>query len=246
MFNLENKTVFITGCGSGIGLETAKIAIELGARVYGTVFSEEQSITVKKFLPRECIYKVNVKNSEEVTTALNKAVSHSGQLNGVVAVAGTLSLQPSTQTNDIIWHDTIDTNLSGSFYLARAAIPYLEKQEAGSIVFVSSQIGLVGHPIGAAYAASKAGISGLTKSMAVELASKSTRVNAVAPGPIISEMTAAARADSERYEALLADIPMGRFGKPEEIANAINFLLSEASSFITGQVIVADGGFTAH
>ena len=76
MFNLENKTVFITGCGSGIGLETAKIAIELGARVYGTVFSEEQSITVKKFLPRECIYKVNVKNSEEVTTALNLSLIH--------------------------------------------------------------------------------------------------------------------------------------------------------------------------
>jgi NAD(P)-dependent dehydrogenase (short-subunit alcohol dehydrogenase family) len=242
MFNLENKTVFITGCGSGIGLETAKIAVELGARVYGTVFSEEQLITVKKILPRECIYTVNVKNSEEVTAAL----SHSGQLNGVVSVAGTLSLQPSIQTDDIIWNNTIDTNLSGSFYLARAAIPYLEKQVSGSIVFVSSQIGLVGHPIGAAYAASKAGISGLTKSMAVELASKSTRVNAVAHGPIISEMTAAARADSERYKALLADIPMGRFGKPEEIANTINFLLSEASSFITGQVIVADGGFTAH
>jgi NAD(P)-dependent dehydrogenase (short-subunit alcohol dehydrogenase family) len=246
MFNLENKTLFITGCGSGIGLETAKAAIELGARVYGTVFSEEQSVTVKNCLPRECIYKVNVKNSDELTAALNDAVSHSGQLNGVVAVAGTLSLQPSIQTDDINWRNTIDTNLSGSFYLARAAIPYLERQKSSSIVFVSSQIGLVGHPIGAAYAASKAGISGLTKSMAVELASKSTRVNAVAPGPIISDMTAEARADRERYEALLADIPMGRFGEPKEIANVINFLLSEASSFITGQVIVADGGFTAH
>jgi len=246
MFNLENKTLFITGCGSGIGLETAKVAIELGARVYGTVFSEEQSVTVKKCLPRECIYKVNVKNSDELTAALNDAVSHSGQLNGVVAVAGTLSLQPSIHTDDINWRNTIDTNLSGSFYLARAAIPYLERQKSSSIVFVSSQIGLVGHPIGAAYAASKAGISGLTKSMAVELASKSTRVNAVAPGPIISDMTAEARADGERYEALLADIPMGRFGKPKEIANVINFLLSEASTFITGQVIVADGGFTAH
>jgi len=147
MFNLENKTLFITGCGSGIGLETAKAAIELGARVYGTVFSEEQSVTVKNCLPRECIYKVNVKNSDELTAALNDAVSHSGQLNGVVAVAGTLSLQPSIQTDDINWRNTIDTNLSGSFYLARAAIPYLERQKSSSIVFVSSQIGLVGHPI---------------------------------------------------------------------------------------------------
>mgnify|MGYP005625059161 FL=1 len=122
----------------------------------------------------------------------------------------------------------------------------MQKQAAGSIVFVSSQIGLVGHPLGAAYAASKAGINGLTKSTAVELAPNSIRVNAVAPGPVVSDMTAKARADEKRYNSLLADIPMGRFGQPEEIATIINFLLSEASSFITGQVIVADGGFTAH
>ena len=122
----------------------------------------------------------------------------------------------------------------------------MQKQAAGSIVFVSSQIGLVGHPLGAAYAASKAGINGLTKSTAVELAPNSIRVNAVAPGPVVSDMTAKARADEKRFNSLLADIPMGRFGQPEEIATIINFLLSEASSFITGQVIVADGGFTAH
>ena len=104
----------------------------------------------------------------------------------------------------------------------------------------------MGHPLGAAYAASKAGINGLTKSTALELAPNSIRVNAVAPGPVVSDMTAKARADEKRYNSLLADIPMGRFGQPEEIATIINFLLSEASSFITGQVIVADGGFTAH
>ena len=168
------------------------------------------------------------------------------KLDGIVAVAGILSLQEFTKTDDTIWHNVIDTNLSGSFYSARAAIPHLQKQAAGSIVFVSSQIGLVGHPLGAAYAASKAGINGLTKSTAVELAPNSIRVNAVAPGPVVSDMTAKARADVKRYNSLLADIPMGRFGQPEEIATIINFLLSEASSFITGQVIVADGGFTAH
>ena len=144
------------------------------------------------------------------------------------------------------WHKTINTNLSGAFYLAKAVIPYLKKQPVGSIVFVSSQIGLVGHPRAAAYAASKAGINGLTKSIALELASQSIRVNAVAPGPVVSDMTAAARADEQRYQTILADIPMGRFGQPEEVANVITFLLSDASSFITGQVIVADGGFTAH
>ena len=246
MFDLSNKTVFITGIGSGIGLATAQVAIKLGARVYGTVFSEEQSEKITEYISSECIYKVDVKNSDEIAFAIDDAAKCSGKLDGIVAVAGILSLQEFTKTDDAIWHNVIDTNLSGSFYSARAAIPHLQKQAAGSIVFVSSQIGLVGHPLGAAYAASKAGINGLTKSTAVELAPNSIRVNAVAPGPVVSDMTAKARADEKRYNSLLADIPMGRFGQPEEIATIINFLLSEASSFITGQVIVADGGFTAH
>lgn len=246
MFDLSNKTVFITGIGSGIGLATAQVAIKLGASVYGTVFSEEQSEIITEYISRECIYKVDVKNSDEIAFAVDDAAKCSGKLDGIVAVAGILSLQEFTKTDDAIWHNVIDTNLSGSFYSARAAIPHLQKQAAGSIVFVSSQIGLVGHPLGAAYAASKAGINGLTKSTAVELAPNSIRVNAVAPGPVVSDMTAKARADEKRYNSLLADIPMGRFGQPEEIATIINFLLSEASSFITGQVIVADGGFTAH
>ena len=246
MFDLSNKTVFITGIGSGIGLATAQVAIKLGARVYGTVFSEEQSEIITEYISSECIYKVDVKNSDEVAFAVDDAAKCSGKLDGIVAVAGILSLQEFTKTDDAIWHNVIDTNLSGSFYSARAAIPHLQKQAAGSIVFVSSQIGLVGHPLGAAYAASKAGINGLTKSTAVELAPNSIRVNAVAPGPVVSDMTAKARADEKRYNSLLAGIPMGRFGQPEEIATIINFLLSEASSFITGQVIVADGGFTAH
>ena len=246
MFDLSNKTVFITGIGSGIGLATAQVAIKLGARVYGTVFSEEQSEIITEYISSECIYKVDVKNSDEIAFAIDDAAKCSGRLDGIVAVAGILSLQEFTKTDDAIWHNVIDTNLSGSFYSARAAIPHLQKQAAGSIVFVSSQIGLVGHPLGAAYAASKAGINGLTKSTAVELAPNSIRVNAVAPGPVVSDMTAKARADEKRYNSLLADIPMGRFGQPEEIATIINFLLSEASSFITGQVIVADGGFTAH
>ena len=246
MFDLSNKTVFITGIGSGIGLATAQVALKIGATVYGTVFSEEQSEIITEYISSECIYKVDVKNSDEIAFAVDDAAKCSGKLDGIVAVAGILSLQEFTKTDDAIWHNVIDTNLSGSFYSARAAIPHLQKQAAGSIVFVSSQIGLVGHPLGAAYAASKAGINGLTKSTAVELAPNSIRVNAVAPGPVVSDMTAKARADEKRYNSLLADIPMGRFGQPEEIATIINFLLSEASSFITGQVIVADGGFTAH
>ena len=113
------------------------------------------------------------------------------------------------------------------------------------MVFISSQIGLVGHQRAAAYAASKAGINGLARSLALELAERNVRVNAVAPGPIATDMTAETRADPERFASLRAAIPMGRFGTAEEIADLIVFLLSDRASFITGQVVVADGGFTA-
>ena len=113
------------------------------------------------------------------------------------------------------------------------------------MVLISSQIGLVGHQRAAAYAASKAGINGLAKSLALELADRNVRVNAIAPGPIATDMTAATRADPERFETLRSAIPLGRFGTAEEIANLAVFLLSEQAGFITGQVVVADGGFTA-
>ena len=181
MFTLANKTVFITGIGSGIGLCAAQSAIKLGASVYGTVFSDEQRETVKKFLPAECIYKVDITNSEEITAAVDKAASHKGRLDGMVAVAGILSLQTSTQTDEMSWHKTINTNLSGAFYVAKAAIPYLKKQPVGSIVFVSSQIDLTHRQT---LMRLKSRYQWLTKSIALELASQSIRVNAVAPGPV--------------------------------------------------------------
>ena len=142
------------------------MALKIGATVYGTVFSEEQSEIITGYIPSECVYKVDVKNSDEIAFAVDDAAKCSGKLDGIVAVAGILSLQEFTKTDDAIWHNVIDTNLSGSFYSAKATIPHLQsKQLAPSFLSQSDRFG--GPPAWRSLRCIKAGINGLTKSTAV-------------------------------------------------------------------------------
>ncbi len=237
--------MFVTGAGSGIGLATVALATSLGARVAGSVQGREQREALLEHVEPAAIFELDVKNSAEIDAALDETIALFGGLDGVVACAGIIELLPSTETSDEIWRRVIEVNLTGSFNLARAAACHMTPERHGAIVMISSQIGLIGHPRAASYAAAKSGINGLTRAMALELAPANIRVNAVGPGPIATEMTAGTRADPERNERLLSGIPLGRFGEPEEIANMIVFLLSDAASYVTGQIICADGGFTA-
>ena len=241
MISLVNKTFFITGLGSGIGLATGQCLTDHGAIVTGAVVNEEQKQTVLSFA-QDC-YQVDVTNTDTLRDALSSAAGKNKKLDGIIGCAGAITLKTSAETSSLEWQRIIDLNLSANFELAKSAQKYLGENAA--MVFISSQIGLVGHKNAAAYAASKAGLNGLTRALALEMAERKIRVNAIAPGPIATPMTAETRAMPERFKNLVKQIPLGRFGEANEIAKLAVFLSSDAASFITGQVIVADGGFTA-
>tara|TARA_B100000787_G_scaffold79779_1_gene58862 strand:+ start:2401 stop:3141 length:741 start_codon:yes stop_codon:yes gene_type:complete len=245
MITLVNRSLFITGAGTGIGLATAQLAHSLGAMVSGTVFSDDQIKNLDGIIPTERCFKLDVTDAVALQTAVAKASTACGGIDGVLASAGIIKLLTSEDTNPDDWARILDVNLNASFNLAKFTIPHLRQRTPASIVMISSQIGLVGHRNAAAYAASKSAINGLARSMALELAGVNIRVNAIAPGPIATGMTAETRANKDKSNALLERIPLGRFGTAKEIANLAAFLISDASSFITGQVVVADGGFTA-
>lgn len=241
---LKDRRLLVTGGDSGIGLAFVRTAAADGAHI--AVLSRDDDDALDGLIDSSLRFQVDLRNTASSSDAIRAAIGAlGGQLDGLLSNAGIFLHKRALETETGEWQAVIETNLRAGFELAREATPAMLQSSAPAMVFVSSQIGIVGHPHAAAYAASKAGLNGLVKALAQELAPHRIRVNAVAPGPIETPMTAAARADEQRTEAILASIPIGRFGRPEEVANAIRFLLTDASSFTTGQIIPVDGGVTA-
>lgn len=240
--NLAGRRIVLSGGDSGIGRAFLELALADGADV--ALLVEKDSPTPEAVVAKDKRHVVDLGDAAATEGAVEHAIaSLGGNVDGLVCCAGIFLHKGALETSNDEWDQVLSVNLRSIFQMAQACAR--EMQSGASMVTVSSQIGRAGHPRAAAYAASKAGVEGLTRSLALEFAAQNVRVNAVAPGPIETPMTAVARSDEQRAEALLASVPLGRFGTADEVAAAIRFLLSNSASFITGQTLLVDGGAIA-
>ena len=242
--SLEGKAALVTGGARGIGKEIALRFAREGADIaICDVNLEETQVLAKEIQKtgRQCLaFKTDATDSKDVQATIDKILDKLGKLDILINNAGITRDSLVLRMSEEDWDKVIAVNLKGCFVCTRAAAKVMLKQRFGKIVNLASIIGIMGNTGQANYAASKAGIIGLTKSVAKELASRGICVNAIAPGFIKTEMTA--RLSEDVQKRMLSGIPLGRFGEPKDVADLALFLSSESSSYITGQVIQIDGG----
>ncbi len=252
MENLKGKVALITGARRGMGKADALLLSKMGAKVaLADISLEECEIVVdeiKKQGGEALAIKCDVSNKKEVEGMVKKTVEKFGKLDILVNNAGICQFKPFLEMTEEEWDKTLDINLKGYFLCAQAAAKEMLKQKSGAIVNIASVVmGQMGKGMAglAHYSASKGGIAALTKTLALELAQYNIRVNAIAPGAIDTPMASSTKSDPKILEGFMAMIPLHRMGTADEIAKAVVFLASDAASYITGSIVVVDGGWLA-
>ncbi|CEO34245.1 3-oxoacyl-[acyl-carrier-protein] reductase [Paraclostridium sordellii] len=245
MMDLNGKVALITGGSRGIGKAIAiKLASYKANIVINYTSNKEHALKVKEEIEsygvKSIVIKCDVSKSDEVNNMIEEVVKEFGQIDILVNNAGITRDGLLMRMKEEDFDSVIDINLKGVFNCTKSATKYMMKKRYGKIVNISSVVGLIGNAGQANYCASKAGVIGLTKSSARELASRNINVNAIAPGFIDTDMTSVLNENLK--ETMLKNIPQNRFGSPEDVANLVLFLASDMSSYITGQIINVDGG----
>jgi 3-oxoacyl-[acyl-carrier protein] reductase len=244
MSNLSGHIAFITGASQGIGRACALVLAEAGAKVACAARSEDKLKSVVDEIKSKggdaALFKMDVANEDEVKSAIKAAIAQFGKVDILVNNAGITRDTLAMRMKRADWDDVMNTNLTGPFIATQAAMSSMLKQRWGRIINISSIFGQMGQIGQANYAASKAGLIGLTKAMAREVASRNITVNAVAPGWIETAMTADLA--PELREQVIKMVPLGRPGTDMEVAHAVRFLASDEAAYITGQVINVNGG----
>jgi|TARA_B100001971_G_scaffold64673_1_gene59492 cyclopentanol dehydrogenase len=247
---LENKVALISGGARGIGAATAKMFAQEGAKlVIGDVLEEEGRQMAKEIADGggECLFvKLDVTSEADWEQAAGEVVSRFGRLDILVNNAGISARGNVEETSEAEWTRTMDINVKGAFLGSKQAISIMRTGGGGSIINISSGAGIAPQPgTSGAYAASKGAVRIFSKSTAIQYAVENIRCNSVHPGPIETDMLRATRPDENNLQTMMGRVPLGRFGRAEEIAYGVLYLASDESSFVTGSELVIDGGRTA-
>lgn len=242
---LKGKVAIVTGGTRGIGFETVKTFLNNNAKV-ALFGSKKESVdkAIEKLKNENDKYEIiglypNLTSEEEIKEAFEKVYNEYGKIDILVNNAGISSATPLVNYTNEELNNIIDVNIKGVFLCSKNIVTYMEKNNGGVILNTSSMVSIYGQPSGCMYPASKFFVNGLTKSLSRELAPKNIRVNAVAPG--VTETDMVKNLPKETIEPLIKTIPLGRIGKPEDIANAFLFLASDMADYITGEILQVDG-----